>query len=256
MPLPAAPIHPQIEERAFTASHDGSRQTYLLADFGTGANLPQEEPLLVVYLHGALAHEDQGMSAGIYDHFFGRLAGWMAKQRATYVCPEYRGNSWMGPAAESDLLDVLRIERERINPSRTLLLGGSMGGTSALIFASRYPGQAHAILALCPATDPALMFPRFPEHFLASYGGPPETHASIYRERASLLRAEALAPFRMFLAHGTADTVIPLEHSRRLAAALTACGGSFRYEEIPGGDHDSPTRIDIAAAMDFLLAPR
>jgi pimeloyl-ACP methyl ester carboxylesterase len=254
MPLPTAPIHSKIEERTFTASHDGSWETYLLAEFGEGAIPRAGEHLLVIYLHGALAHEDQGMTSKIYDNFFGRLAEWLARRRATYVCPEYRGNSWMGPAAESDLLDVLRIERERIRPSCTLLLGGSMGGTSALIFASRNPGQIHAVLALCPATDPAAMFPRFPEHFLTSYGGPPETHASIYRERTSLLRADALPPSRIFLAHGSADAVIPVTHSQRLATALDECGGCFRYEEIPGGDHDAPTRINIASAMDFLLA--
>ena len=254
-PLPAAPIHPRVEERAFLASLDESPQTYLLAEFAPPGGTPASPPLLVVWLHGALSHQEQGMTSGIYGNLFGRLAEWMSARRVTYLCPEYRGDSWMGPAAESDLRDILRIEKARVAPSRTLLLGGSMGGTSALIFAGRNPGEAQGILALCPATDPAPMHDRFPDHFQASYGGPPDTHPRAYRERTAMLLADQLAPFRIFLAHGSADAVIPVEHSRRLASALAARGGPFRYEEIPDGDHDSPMRIHLRAAMDFLLSP-
>jgi pimeloyl-ACP methyl ester carboxylesterase len=254
IPPPSSALHPEIEERAFAASHDGSRQTYLRARYGGRGPSAGRAPLLLVWLHGARSHQDQGITAGIYANLFGRLAAWMASREVTYLCPEYRGNSWMGPAAESDLLDVLRIEKALAPPSRTLLLGGSMGATSALIFAGRHPGQTHGVFALCPATDPAAMHPRFPADFESSYGGPPSTHAAPYRERAAMGMLDALARLPIFLAHGSADAVIPVEHSRRLAAALAARRAPCRYVELAGGDHDAPVTVDIADALGFLLA--
>jgi len=106
---PATPIAEDVIEHTFCASHDGSAQTYLVKDFR--ASRDEVAPLLVIYLHGANSHQEQGMTAEIYDNAFGRLAEEWKTREAVYLCPEYRGSSWMGAAAEADLLDILRLAK-------------------------------------------------------------------------------------------------------------------------------------------------
>ena len=58
----------------------------------------------------------------------------------------------------------------------------------------------------------------------------------------------------VYLAHGDADALIPVEQSRALAALCRS--PRFRYREIPGGHHDSPLAADIMdEALDWVLGP-
>lgn len=53
-----------------------------------------------------------------------------------YVSPDYRAKtSWMGPKAESDLLDLLAQVRRERGITRFFFCGASMGGSSAEPFA-------------------------------------------------------------------------------------------------------------------------
>ncbi len=247
------PVAPGIREEGFVSPVDGARQTWLEVELGHPS--PESVPLLAVFLHGALSHQEQGMTAGIYHNAFGRLAKWLQRHSAVYLCPEYRGNSWMGPAAERDFMEILRQTRSRWRPARTLLIGGSMGGTSALIFAARHTEMLDGVLAFCPATDPSEMFARFPDHFREGYGGSPEEVPEVYRERATRFAAERLARLPLAIVHGSSDALIPVHHSRRLVAELRRHGACFRYKEIPEGDHDSPLAVDVEPFLEFLLDP-
>jgi len=243
-------ISQTTHEETFISPYDKTRQTYLIAEFGAGACHPA--PLLILFLHGALSHQQQGMTSEIYQNAFGRMAEWMSKRDVIYICPEYRGNSWMGPAAEGDVREIFRLAQERYRPGKTLLIGGSMGGTSALIFASRHPGIIDGILAFCPASDVTVMASRFPEHFNESYGGPPDQLIGVYHERSVRYHVSSLAHYRLALIHGSADTIIPVEHSRELVAALRASNATVRYHEIEDGEHDSPVIIDYIPILDWV----
>ena len=243
-------INPTTHEETFVSPHDQSRQTYLVAEFGKGARANQ--PLLVLYLHGALSHQDQGMTPEIFNDCFGRLAKWMAERDVIYICPEYRGNSWMGRAAEDDVREIFRAAHERHHPSQSLLIGGSMGGTSALIFVARNPGLVDGVLAFCPAVDMTTMYKHFPEHFLASYGKPPDEIPEIYRERSVRYHAGNLASQRLAIIHGSSDHLMPVENIRQLVADLRATNSSLRYQEIEQGDHDAPLIANYLPMLDWL----
>ncbi len=246
-----SPISDNIIERTFVSSWDGSTQTFLEKKFQAAEGDAQQ--LIVVYLHGAASHQDQGMTAGIYENSFARWGEELALRSALYICPEYRGGSWMGPAAEADLRDILLQIRCSRPCGKMLLCGGSMGGTSALIFASRHPNDVDGVYAMCPATDVVEMFSKFPEQFTASYGGSPSEVPEVYAERCSRNFADRLSLLPIFLIHGSNDIVIPVEHSRLLVEKLREQGARFRYIELAGGDHNAPISFPLRDVLHFLI---
>lgn len=245
------PIAPGIEEHHFVSSFDGSEQTFLLKDFRLGT---QAGPLVVIYLHGACSHQEQGMTSGIYGGFFESWGIELTRHQAVYVCPEYRGDSWMGPAAESDLAEIVRYLRQSMPVAKIILAGGSMGGTSTLIFAAHHSDMIDGVIALCPATDVVPMFKIFPEHFMGSYGGSPQEIPELYSQCCSRNQAETLARLPIAIVHGEADAVIPVEHSRILASRLQEAGGQCLYLEMPGGDHDAPVEAPFSTLLEFVLS--
>lgn len=246
-----APIAPGIVEVRFVSKFDNTQQTFLQVDHRTTKS-GKAAPLVVIYLHGAASHQDQGMTSGIYKRAFDRWNRELVDRQAIYICPEYRGGSWMGPAAEADLTEILQLVRENYDVGQLILTGGSMGGTSSLIFASRHPDSVDGVIALCPATDPAAMFGAFSEQFLASYGGSPQDVSERYEERRSRDRASALAKIPIAIVHGADDTVIPVEHSQVLVERLQDEKAHVLYIEMPGGDHDAPLDVSVSELFDFV----
>jgi predicted peptidase len=98
------------------------------------------------------------------------------------------------------------------------------------------------------------MYARFPEQFRAAYGGTPDQAPDEYRRRASRDRAHALAKLPVALLHGSADTVIPVEHARVLVKRLRARQARVHYVEVANGDHDAPLGQDVERPLDWLLS--
>lgn len=249
------PVSPEVFEVQFVSKFDGTSQTFLKVDH-RAIKSEKAAPLVVIYLHGAASHQDQGMTSGIYNGAFDLWNRELASRQAIYICPEYRGGSWMGPAAEADLGEIIRLVRENYDVDELILTGGSMGGTSALIFASRHPGSVDGVIALCPATDPAAMFSAFSDQFLVSYGGSPQEVPERYEERRSRDRASILARIPIAVVHGTDDVVIPVEHSRVLVERLRDEKARILYLEMSGGDHDAPLDISVSELFDFVCRNR
>ena len=158
------------------------------------------------------------------------------------LTPNLRGASWMCPAAVADLDALIDWLWREQGIERIVLAGGSMGGSCTLIYAALRP----AAIAMCPATDVA----EFTGWCLAheqsfvremgaiirdAYGSPAALAAHVAVARASALTMP------LFLAHGDADVLVPVEHSRKLAAAMARYHSqpAFTYVEVPGGDHEA-----------------
>jgi predicted peptidase len=96
-----------------------------------------------------------------------------------------------------------------IDKSRVYLTGLSMGGYGSWELAMRRP---HLFAALAPIC-----------------GGADESQAA------------KLKDVPIWTAHGDADTVVPVERSRRMVQAVKAAGGNVQYLEYPKVGHNSWT---------------
>ena len=179
------------------------------------------------------------------------------------LTPNLRGNAWMGPSAAADLRALLAAVRSRFPIKRLIFASGSMGASSNLVYAVLHPDDVAACVALCPATDMGSYHAWCRQHntgvrkaiadaIEAGYGGTPAELPEVYARHSAVANAARLS-MPVFLAHGSADPTIPVDQSRRLAAAMARQRSPFRYVEIPDGHHDSPLGLGVEATVRWVL---
>ncbi|NPV47602.1 MAG: prolyl oligopeptidase family serine peptidase [Armatimonadetes bacterium] len=239
----ADPLSEPIRE-SFNCTLDGSRWPYLL-------QVPPVEPQAVlIYLHGHYSDENQGMTTGIYNDAFGKLRRECLQRRWAYVTAWYGGNSWMGPVAEAGLADLIGGLRQRWPQQPLFLCGGSMGGSSALIFAVRRAELLDGVAAFCPAADVESFYglvAASADPTLRNIAAAIKLHYTVegrdlaaeLAARSALRHAERLT-MPVYLSHGAADGLIPVAGTRALVERLQALGRTVRYMETPDGGHDTP----------------
>ena len=172
---------------------------------------------VILFLHGAgergadgIQPTEIGLGTAIRRH--------VDRYPAIVVFPQGRPEGrWEGTDADLALTILRHVEREfRTDPKRVYLTGLSSGGTGAYYLASRMPGRFAAVIVA------SANLPRI------------QTESDSVQALAHKLRDVPLWIF-----HGDADTVAPVEQVRRLVAALTGRGGEVRYSELPGVGHNA-----------------
>lgn len=114
--------------------------------------------------------------------------------------------------------------------SRVYLTGLSAGANGSWVLASRHPQRFAAAVIVCgwvnefTGRSSKVLYPALAP---ASEG---DTAEAVARRVKGL-------PIRLF--HGDADSVVPVEESRKMFAALKALGADVGYTEYPGVDHNS-----------------
>ncbi len=179
------------------------------------------------------------------------------------VTPNLRGNAWMGPAAVADLHELLKYLRVHHQARKFIFVGGSMGGTSCLIYAICHPQDVDAVIAMCSATDIGdyarwcrrnqdvnETIHEIADAIEASYGGSPDEQPQAYFKHNVLGNVSKLK-MPVAIAHGDADAVIPVEQAQSLAAKLVR-HAHFKYDELPDGDHDAPL-MNLRSLFEFIL---
>lgn len=186
-----------------------------------------EEYPLVLFLHGAGERGDDPAKA--LRHFPGLMA--KPEHREKFPCyliiPQCReGEQWVNapwtdlkttPMAKepSAMLDMAMKVLDKslrefpVDQSRVYLTGLSMGGYGSWELAMRTPDVFAAVAPIC--------------------GGGDESQAA------------KLKHIPIWTAHGDADTVVPVERSRRMALAVKDAGGNVHYVEYPKVAHNSWT---------------
>jgi len=234
-----------VNEVIFVSPFDGLKQSYLI-----------KKPKSSIYhgiaicLHGATNHQCQGMDRNIFNGTFGHIQDYFEKNNYVYVCPEYRGDSWMNNAAESDIFYLINRLKSEFKTGNVILMGGSMGGTSALIFSTRHPDIVSGVFAMCPATDMEKLYYQWifgnQKHLAygieVAYGGGPEHKKIEYTKHSSIRHIKKLKNKPVAIIHGNSDNLISVEHSRDFVNKAEKTGIKIFYQEIENGDHDSPVK--------------
>jgi acetyl esterase/lipase len=163
-------------------------------------------------------------------------------------------------------LRFLRAESARfgIDPSRIGAMGGSAGGHLAMLLGATahhreinrhglYPEQSNAVSCVLNFYGDYDIRGRKVSPF---EGATPEETAA-HEEAASPVTYFSPETPPLFITHGTADTIIPVERSRLLARHLEKMGLDYWYVEIAGAPHTfhlQPEQMDLRPVVLAFLA--
>jgi pimeloyl-ACP methyl ester carboxylesterase len=210
---------------------------------------PAGEAHLLVVLHGhgsdrwQYVRQDRGECRGARDVAL--------KHGMILLSPDYRApDSWMGPAAEADLVQLLREVRKRHRIGQVVLGGGSMGGTSALIFAALHPELIDGVVSQ-NGTANMVEYDRFQDSIQRWYGGTKQERPDEYRKRSPELAAARLT-MPIALTTGGQDTLVPPASVLRLARQLEASQAAVLLLHRETGGH-ATDYDDTVRAYEFVV---
>ena len=155
------------EDVSFLSTLDGTPQRFvILLPENFDENVPHD---VMIALHGHGSDRWQFITEKRPEC---QAARDIALRRNTiFISPDYRAKtSWMGPAAEADMLQIMDELNGRFRIHRVVVSGGSMGATAALLFAARHPDCVDGIVAL-NGTANLIEYPNFLDAIAESYGG-------------------------------------------------------------------------------------
>jgi len=204
-----------FEEKSTVLQENGKDVVFRYRLLRPGKIAPGQSYPLVLFFHGA--GERGKDNQGQLKYF----PSWMAEKelREKYPCfiiaPQCRtSHQWSSiemtldmQAAITALDDV--IAGEPVDPDRIFVTGLSMGGAATWEVAMRLPERIAAAVPVCGRSE--------------------TQYAHLARD----------VPLWVF--HGDADTVIPVECSQKMVAAVREAGGNPKYTELRGVGHDAWT---------------
>lgn len=223
--LAAAPARAQTGFLDREVAVDGAvhrYQVYVPRGARPGDRLP-----LILALHGAgergidgLLQTEVGLASAIR-----RFAH---RYPAVVVFPQTPpGTVWHDRSARVAMAALDAAEREfGTDPDRVYLTGLSMGGNGSWYLAYHYPQRFAAMAVVCGFVAELRLSLPYPP--IAP--GAPDPYAAV---------AERARAIPTWIFHGDADPVVPVEESRRMAAALQALGAPVRYTELAGVGHNA-----------------
>lgn len=240
------------EDITFEALFDRSPQKYVQLTPTKGVSPTKPVDVLLTF-HGAgsdrwqYINVDRGECRGARE--------FAATHGMILVSPDYRAStSWMGPAAEEDVLQIIGLLRKKYKVGRIFLTGGSMGGTAVLIFAALHPDLVDGVTSFngrANMVDEDEKFLRFWPQIAASYGGDKKTKQAEYKKRSPELVPEKFTMPVAFTVGGK-DDVVPPDSVRRLAAKLKKMNRKVMMIDNVNGGHDTSYE-DTMKALDYMF---
>jgi predicted peptidase len=196
-------------------------QVYVPAEYSRARRWP-----VILFLHGSgergtdgLLQTEVGLGEGIRRH----AGRWPAIVVFPQAPPDHR---WHGKVAHLALTTLDHTLQEfSTDADRVYLVGLSAGGNGVWNLAYRYPERFAALVVVCGWVMPTA---ERREAILPPDSGPP------YPVIAGRIRS-----LPTWIWHGDADSVVPVEESRRMAEALRADGAKVTYTELPGVGHEA-----------------
>jgi pimeloyl-ACP methyl ester carboxylesterase len=238
------------QDVAFKASADGTTQHYVVVLPSNFQATEKHSLLIALHGHGAdrwqFVREERDECRAVRD-----IA---QKHHLILVSPDYRARtSWMGPLAESDLVQIIAEIKAQYSIDRVYLCGGSMGGTSSLTFAVLHPELLQGVASL-NGTANLLEYENFQDAISSSFGGTKVERPEEYKRRSAEYWPERLT-MRISMTTSGKDTIVPPESVQRLAAVLKILQRPVLLIHRPDADH-ATNYEDATAILEFILKPQ
>jgi dipeptidyl aminopeptidase/acylaminoacyl peptidase len=203
--------------------------------------------------------------------FMPRVAYWWSRGWDILV-PDPRGTTGHGRGYQQalrggwgqlDVGDTAAIVRHShdlgwSSPERTVVMGGSSGGLTALGVLGRHTGLAAGGVVLYPVTDLEVLAEhshRFEAHYTIRLVGPLD-QVELYAERSPLSYCERI-DVPILVMHGDADPVVPLASTLALVDRMRSAGHEVDLLVMEGEGHGfrDPInkRLEYERTSDFLM---
>ncbi len=242
-----AALHAEPQDIAFKSTFDGTEQRYVKLLPDTSDAILAQDVLIAFHGHGSdrwqFIKDPRGECQGLRDvaETFGLI----------FVSPDYRAKtSWMGPAAEADVVQIISELKTRHHVNRVFIAGGSMGGTAVLTFAALHPELVAGVCSLNGIAN-LLEYDKFQDARTASYGGSRTEKPDEYKKRSAELWPEKFTMPVAFTTGGK-DDIVPPASVLRLAETLKQAKRKVLSIHREEGGH-STTYEDTVTAMEFVL---
>jgi dipeptidyl aminopeptidase/acylaminoacyl peptidase len=237
----------ETEDIAFKSTLDGTEQRYVEILPDSFEPMDAHDVLIAFHGHGSdrwqFIRDMRGECRGLRDV--------ASKHGLIFVSPDYRAKtSWMGPAAEADVVQIIGDLKLRYQVHRVFIAGGSMGGTAALTLAALHP---ELIAGVCSLNGIANLvdYEKFQDARTASYGGTKSELPDEYKKRSAEFWSEKFT-MPIALTTGGKDTIVPPQSVLRLVEKLQQAKRKVLSIHRENGGH-STTYADTCAAMEFVL---
>jgi pimeloyl-ACP methyl ester carboxylesterase len=224
---------------------------------------------LVVLPHGGPGSRD--------GYGFDFLAQFLATRGYAVLQPQFRGSWGFGQAFEdagkgewggkmqTDLLDGIAAVAATgdADPTRVCIVGASYGGYAALAGATLHPEAYKCAASIAGISDLGLFLVEA-KRLYGEDGVGMEAWRTILGD-ASIAKLAATSPAKLaanvrtplLLIHGDKDTIVPIEQSQVMAAAMKAAGKPVEFITLTDENHyltKSATRTQTLQALETFLS--
>lgn len=232
---------------SFSSNWDNTTQYYVKKTPDNGLKSQTYDIIVGLHGHGSdrwqFALDERSECAAFRD--FAKKYGMIA------VSPDYRAKtSWMGPAAESDLLQIIGDLKSTYSVNRVFLVGGSMGASSALTFAVLHPVLISGVVAMNGHAN-HLEFNGFQDAIADSFGGSKRNNPMEYKKRSAEYWPEQLTMPVAFTV-GINDSIVPPCSIIRLSGILNKLGVPSLMVVDEEGGHETNYE-NALSAMEFIM---
>ena len=222
--------------RAYISEIDQSVQTYSLSV--PPMYDPNVQWPLVVSMHG------HGWYAPFQGHPAPNYGGVFC------LSPQGRGATDYKDLGEVDVMHVIEeVQRDfNIDPNRIYLTGSSMGGTGTFHLATRYADKFAAINPIVANADNEAWTKHW--GWNRRFDGRYDTLRKwLQDDHTARAFVENLLQLPCFVVSGSADFVVPPDHSRNMVRLLRQYGANVQYREYPGCGHGGFPKEAMADAL-------
>jgi pimeloyl-ACP methyl ester carboxylesterase len=197
---------------SFSAAYDGTTQRYvrlLPTDFDSASQYD-----IVIGLHGHGADRWQfSTGTSVTERAFRDAA---ANHNMIVITPDYRATtSWMGPAAEADVVQIIQDLKRQYHVGKTIVCGASMGGASSLAFTALHPDMVDGVWSANGLAN-FVGYPNFQDAIATSFGGTYEQVPQQYIKRSAINSPQSFT-MPLSITAGGLDTVVPPQSVLQLA---------------------------------------